>query len=78
MSWLSRVSPDADLRRKHERMAMTGERPVYLTETYSTLRNLRKEANRLASLGYRIRSHQDMRDASGYHVTFVYGGEISR
>jgi hypothetical protein len=69
-----RRSSDRELRKLHERMEQTGERPPYLTETYSSLRSLQKEAYRLAALGYRIRSRQDMRDASGYNVSFVYMG----
>jgi hypothetical protein len=56
-------------------MAETGHRPPFLKECYSSHRNLHREAQRLAALGYRVQSRQDMRDADGYHVTFVYVGE---
>lgn len=58
-------------------MADTGARPPYLQEVYSSHRNLYREAERLARLGYRVQSRRDMREADGYHVTFVYMGQRS-
>ncbi len=74
MGWLRKLSADGELRQKHEQMAETGERPPFLSECYSSHRNLYREAQRLERLGYRVRSRQDMRDVDGYHVTFVYAG----
>lgn len=77
MGWLGRLGADGELRQAHERMVETGERPPYLKESYYSHRNLHREAERLAALGYRVQSRQDMRDSSGYHVTFVYAGQAS-
>lgn len=77
MSWLTRLRADGELREKHEHMAATGLRPPYLEEVYSSHRTLHREAQRLAKLGYRVRSRQDMREADGYHVTFVYMGRAN-
>jgi hypothetical protein len=74
MGFLRRLSADGELRQQHEQMSETGERPPYLVEYYSSHRNLYQEAKRLERLGYRVQSRQDMRDANGYRVTFVYVG----
>jgi hypothetical protein len=74
VSWLTKLRADGQLREKHEHMAETGTRPPYLQEVYSSHRSLHREAERLAKLGYRVQSRRDMREADGYHVTFVYMG----
>jgi hypothetical protein len=63
------------MREMHKRMANTGERPPFLEERYLSRHNLDRESRRLVGLGYRVQSRQDMREADGYHVRFVYMGE---
>lgn len=77
MGLLRRLGADGELRQKHEQMVETGERPPYLVECYSSHRHLYQEAKRLERLGYRVQSRQDMRDANGYRVTFVYAGNAT-
>lgn len=76
MSFLRGLTADGRLANKHDRMIREGRRPPTLVESYFSQRHVEREAEKLATIGYRLQmSYRDNRGF--YQAVFQYLGEPS-